>query len=106
MKAPGLPADQQFFADLFSGLVLNPQLLGRVWFASQPASLPVGSLCIEGTVTVIDPVNHMTIVMLSNKPHSPVADPQKNPNMFESGQLPIATYGWVVDQVYAALKQK
>ncbi|MDA6163436.1 serine hydrolase, partial [Escherichia coli] len=59
-----------------------------------------------GTVTVIDPVNHMTIVMLSNKPHSPVADPQKNPNMFESGQLPIATYGWVVDQVYAALKQK
>ncbi len=30
-----------------------------------------------GTVTVIDPVNHMTIVMLSNKPHSPVADPQK-----------------------------
>ena len=43
---------------------------------------------------------------VSNKPHSPVADPQKNPNMFESGQLPIATYGWVVDQVYAALKQK
>ncbi len=30
-----------------------------------------------GTVTVIDPVNHMAIVMLSNKPHSPVADPQK-----------------------------
>lgn len=47
MKAPGLPADQQFFADLFSGLVLNPQLLGRVWFASQPTSLPVGSLCID-----------------------------------------------------------
>ncbi len=44
LKAPGLPADQQFFADLFGGLVLNPQLLGRVWFASQPASLPVGSL--------------------------------------------------------------
>lgn len=47
MKATGLPADQQFFADLFSGPVLNPQLLGRVWFASQPASLPVGSLCID-----------------------------------------------------------
>lgn len=47
MKAPCLPADQQFFADLFSSLVLNPQLLGRVWFASQPASLPVGSLCID-----------------------------------------------------------
>ncbi|BAT40171.1 predicted periplasmic esterase, C-terminal part [Escherichia albertii] len=57
-------------------------------------------------MTVIAPVNHMALVMLSNKPHSPVADPQKNPNMFESGQWPIATYGWVVDQVYAALKQK
>lgn len=34
------------------------------------------------------------------------SDIPKNPNMFESGQLPIATYGWVVDQVYAALKQK
>lgn len=47
MKEPGLPADQQFFADLFSGLVLNPQRLGRVWFAAQPASLPVGSLCLD-----------------------------------------------------------
>ncbi|WP_072567725.1 helix-turn-helix transcriptional regulator [Enterobacter sp. SA187] len=28
-----LPADQQFFADLLSGLVLNPQRLGRIWFA-------------------------------------------------------------------------
>lgn len=47
MKEPGLPADQQFFADLFSGLVLNPQRLGHVWFATQPATLPTGSLCID-----------------------------------------------------------
>ena len=47
MKEPGLPADQQFFADLFSGLVLNPQRLGRVWFATQPTTLPTGSLCID-----------------------------------------------------------
>lgn len=58
-----------------------------------------------GTLTVIDPVKHMAIVLLSNKPHSPVADPQKNPNVFESGLMPLATYGWVVDQVYGALKQ-
>ncbi|HCM7228899.1 TPA: penicillin binding protein PBP4B [Klebsiella aerogenes] len=56
-----------------------------------------------GTLTVVDPVNHMAIVMLSNKPHSPVADPQNNPNMFNSGLMPLATYGWVVDQVYGAL---
>lgn len=42
MKAPGLPADQQFFADLFSGLVLNPQLLGRVWFASHSRLIASG----------------------------------------------------------------
>jgi len=30
-----LPADQQYFADLLSGLVLNAQRLGRVWFAGQ-----------------------------------------------------------------------
>lgn len=59
-----------------------------------------------GTLTVIDPANQMAIVMLSNKPHSPVADPQKNPNMFNSGLMPIATYGWVVDQIYAALKHE
>lgn len=47
MKEPGLPADQQFFADLFSGLVLNPQRLGRVWFATQHTALPTGSLCID-----------------------------------------------------------
>lgn len=47
MKEPALPADQRFFADLFSGLVLNPQRLGRVWFATQPATLPTGSLCLD-----------------------------------------------------------
>lgn len=47
MKAAGLPADQQFFADLCSGLVLNPQRLGHVWFATVPASLPGGSLSID-----------------------------------------------------------
>lgn len=47
MKSPGLPADQQFFADLFSGLVLNPQRLRRVWFATQTSNLPSGSLCLD-----------------------------------------------------------
>jgi AraC-like DNA-binding protein len=42
-----LPADQQFFADLLSGLVLNPQQLGRVWFAHTPASTPAGSFRLE-----------------------------------------------------------
>lgn len=40
MKAPGLPADQQFFADLFSGLVLNRNYWGAL--VCQPACLVAG----------------------------------------------------------------
>nr|WP_318384313.1 penicillin binding protein PBP4B [uncultured Enterobacter sp.] len=57
-----------------------------------------------GTLTLIDPVNQLAIVILGNRPHSPVAD-KTNPNVFESGRLPISTYGWVVDQVYEALEK-
>lgn len=59
-----------------------------------------------GTLTAIDPVNHMAIVILGNRPHSPVADPKSNPNVFESGLLPAATYGWIVDQIYGALNSQ
>ncbi|WP_312949746.1 AraC family transcriptional regulator [Superficieibacter sp.] len=44
---PALPADQQFFADLLSGLVLNPQRLGRVWFASAQKMVNANALCID-----------------------------------------------------------
>jgi len=47
MPVTQLPADQRFFADLLSGLVLNPQQLGRVWFASAPKTPPAGSLCLD-----------------------------------------------------------
>lgn len=57
-----------------------------------------------GTLTAIDPVNNMAIVILGNRPHSPVANPAVNPNVFVSGLLPAATYGWIVDQIYGALK--
>ncbi len=47
MPVLSLPADQQFFADLLSGLVLNPQHLGRVWFASAQKRVNAGALCID-----------------------------------------------------------
>lgn len=53
-----------------------------------------------GTLTSIDPVNHMAIVILGNRPHSPIAVPKVNPNIFVSGLLPAATYGWIVDKIY------
>ncbi|WP_257903456.1 hypothetical protein, partial [Salmonella enterica] len=30
--------------------------------------------------------------------------PKVNPNVFVSGLLPAATYGWIVDQIYGSLK--
>lgn len=50
-----------------------------------------------GTLTFINPVNHMAIVILGNRTHLPVADPKVNLKRFVSGLLPAATYGWVVD---------
>lgn len=47
MPLTDLPPDRRFFADLLSGLVLNPQRLGRVWFASAPKTLPAGALCLD-----------------------------------------------------------
>lgn len=72
------------------GMLTSPQAYGHTGWT--------------GTLTVIDPVEHMAIVVLGNKPHSPVADPGVNPNVFVSGQHPAATYGWIVDGIYAALK--
>ncbi|POP43475.1 AraC family transcriptional regulator [Superficieibacter electus] len=46
MPVLSLPADQQFFADLLSGLVLNPQRLGHVWFAGAP-KMAAGELFID-----------------------------------------------------------
>jgi len=51
-----------------------------------------------------DPANKMAIVILGNRPHSPVVKPAVNPNVFVSGLLPPATYGGIVDQIYGALK--
>lgn len=47
MTARTLPPDQQFFADLLAGLVLNPQQLGRVWFARRPVTLCAEAVSME-----------------------------------------------------------
>lgn len=73
-------------------------------FGTQASPQTYGHTGWTGTLTSIDPANKMAIVILGNRPHSPVVDPKLNPNVFVSGMLPISTYGWVVDQVYGALK--
>ncbi len=52
----------------------------------------------KGTLTAVDPVSHMAIFILGNRPHSPIVDPRTNPNVFISALLPAAKYGWIVDR--------
>lgn len=73
-------------------------------FGMLASPLTYGHTGWTGTLTVIDPVNNMAIVILGNRPHSPVANPAVYLNVFVSGLLPAATYGWIVDQVCGALK--
>ncbi|MGF7535812.1 penicillin binding protein PBP4B [Bacillus mexicanus] len=57
-----------------------------------------------GTVTIIDPTYHLGIALLTNKKHSPVADPEKKPNVFEGDQFPTGSYGSVIAAIYEALE--
>ncbi len=60
---------------------------------ASPANQTYGHTGWTGTLTSIDPVNHMAIVILGNRAAPPVANPKVNPNVFVSGLLPAATYG-------------
>ncbi|CAN2254585.1 amidase hydrolyzing N-acetylmuramyl-L-Ala bond of MurNAc peptides [Bacillus subtilis] len=57
-----------------------------------------------GTVTVIDPTYNLGIALLTNKKHSPVADPEENPNVFEGDQFPTGSYGSVITAIYEAME--
>lgn len=86
------------------GWRVNGNASMRGIFGSHASAQTYGHTGWTGTLTLIDPQNRMAIVILGNRPHSPVAD-RSNPNVFESGKLPVSKYGWVVDQVYEALER-
>lgn len=77
---------------------------GKSWeFGPYASSETIGHTGWTGTVTCIDPVNDMAIILLTNKKHSHLIDPTKNPNsskgdIFETGQ-----YGSVMSLIYEAL---
>ncbi|MCY8129554.1 serine hydrolase, partial [Bacillus spizizenii] len=57
-----------------------------------------------GTVTIVDPTFNLGIALLTNKKHSPVADPEENPNVFEGDQFPTGSYGSVITAIYEAME--
>ncbi|MCP6684010.1 penicillin binding protein PBP4B [Bacillus nakamurai] len=57
-----------------------------------------------GTVTIIDPAYKLGIALLTNKKHSPVANPAENPNVFEGDLFPTGSYGSVIKAIYEAIE--
>lgn len=48
-----------------------------------------------GSLTVIDPVNHVSVVLLTNKKNSPILDKEKNPNDFFGDHFLTGRYGLI-----------
>ena len=57
-----------------------------------------------GTLTVIDPAIKLGIVLLTNKKHSPLIDPDNNSNKFAGDQFTTGKYGGIVSAIYDALE--
>lgn len=64
-------------------------------WAFSPLSNPatVGHTGWTGTLTVIDPVQHISIVLLTNAKNSPVLDNEANPNDFVGNHFLTSGYG-------------
>ncbi|KKI93156.1 esterase [Bacillus sp. SA1-12] len=58
-----------------------------------------------GTVTIIDPEFNLGIVLLTNKKHSPLVNPESNPNQFIGDLFQTGSYGSVVTAIYEALEK-
>ncbi|MCY8643165.1 penicillin binding protein PBP4B [Bacillus haynesii] len=72
-------------------------------FGKHASSKAYGHTGWTGTVTIIDPVYQIGIVLLTNKKHSPVINPKENPNQFEGDEFATGKYGSVITAVYEAL---
>lgn len=70
------------------------------YFNWGPSRSTYGHQGWTGTLTIIDPVHNMSIVILANYRHSPVVSP---PNGFSAANFPIADFVPISGRVYNAL---
>ena len=68
------------YAKVFSPLVSNQAIGHTGW---------------TGTLTIIDPDNHLAIVLLTNKKNSPVIDNKENPHRFDGDKFLSGGYGLI-----------
>ncbi|MCD7034802.1 penicillin binding protein PBP4B [Metabacillus sp. GX 13764] len=74
-------------------------------FGPYASSEAYGHTGWTGTVTIIDPKYNLGIVLLTNKKHSPLVDPKKDPNTFAGDLFNTGKYGSVVTAVYEAMEK-
>jgi len=64
----------------------------------------VGHTGWTGTLTVIDPVNHTSVVLLTNTKNSPVVDNKQDPNDFVGDHFLTGQYGLIATLAFASQK--
>lgn len=72
------------------------------YFHGGPSAAAFGHTGWTGTITMVDPVRDIQIVLLTNMRHSPVVEP---PNGFAAGAFPLADYVGLISRVYSALSE-
>ncbi|PAD38894.1 penicillin binding protein PBP4B [Terribacillus sp. 7520-G] len=73
-------------------------------FGSLASDRAYGHTGWTGTVTIIDPEYDLGIVLLTNKKHTPVLDPEQNSNLFAGDEYATGGYGPVIQAIYEAME--
>lgn len=77
----------------------------RCWyFGTQAPSNTIGHQGWTGTLTMIDPVEDLVVVYLTNKINSLVTDKAANPNKFNGNWYTASTLGFVAQLLYQGLQ--
>lgn len=65
----------------------------------------IGHTGWTGTLTVIDPVNHMSVVLLTNTKNTPVVDNEEDPNDFVGDHFLTGQYGLIATLAFDSHKE-
>lgn len=80
---------------------------GRCWyFGTQSSSGTIGHQGWTGTLTLIDPVENLVVVYLTNKINSLVTNKAANPNKFNGNWYTSSTLGFVAQILYQGLSNR
>lgn len=72
-------------------------------FSNLASNKTYGHTGWTGTLSLIDPIENMVIILLTNKKNSPLIDKEKNPNRFYSDRSMSAGYGAISSLIYKSL---